>query len=122
MANHKITQDSITVDGRGSLVTAYKVFRKTGPETREQIDLTGRTLYFETDGAIIRETLADDPNDPLGKLIVLENDQVVLLRKTPTRCLIRDETHISIGQPTVLWRGKIARDGYVYTSETGGNA
>ncbi|MCI1142144.1 hypothetical protein MOP88_07290 [Sphingomonas sp. WKB10] len=78
-----------------------------------QIDLTGRTLFFEVDGVPIREKMVADPNDAKGQMIVLENDQIVTLSKTPTRCLIRDETNIAQGLPVVMWDGTINRTGYI---------
>lgn len=113
MANQTITGTTITVHGRGSLVLPYKLERKTGDSTTEQVDLSTRTLYFEVDGVPIREVMVANPSDPLGKMIVLENDQIVTLSKNPTRCIIRDETDIANGRPVVLWDGKINRDGYI---------
>lgn len=113
MANQTITGTNISVHGRGSLVLPYKLRRQTGDTTSEQVDLSTRSLFFEVDGASIREAMVADPNDPLGKMIVLENDQIVTLKQTPTRCIIRDETDIAIGRPVVLWDGKINRDGYI---------
>lgn len=112
MANQTITADAITVHGRGSLVLPYKLNAKEG-ETITQIDLSERTLFFEVDGVPIREELASDPNDPMGKLLVLENDQIITLKKTATRCAIIDETELADGRPHVLWEGKIGRTGYV---------
>lgn len=113
MANQTITGTQITVHGRGSLVLPYKLNRKTSDGKTEPVDLSGRTLFFEVDGVPIREVMVVDPADPLGKLIVLENDQIVTLGKTATRCIIRDETDIASGRPVVLWDGKINRDGYI---------
>lgn len=113
MANQTITGTNITVHGRGSLVLPYKLNRQTGPSSVEQIDLSTKTLFFEVDGVPIREQMVADPADPKGKLIVLENDQIVTLSKVPTRCIIRDETDLATGRPVVLWDGKINRDGYV---------
>src|SRR3546814_5498749 len=92
MANSSITTDLITVHGRGSLVLPYKLKQRSSDGTVVQIDLSTRTIYFEVDGVPIRELLVGDPADPLGKLIVLENDQVVILKKSPTPYIIRDET------------------------------
>lgn len=113
MGNQTVTADTITVHGRGSLVLPYKLQEKDGSGVVTQTDLSTRTLFFEVDGVPIREQLAPDPNDPKGLLIVLENDQIVTLKKTPTRCIIRDETDIEAGRPVVLWEGKIGRTGYV---------
>jgi hypothetical protein len=113
MANQIITDKLITVHGRGSLVLPYKLNQKTGDGKTVQVDLSTRTLFFEVDGVPIREVMVVDPADPLGKLVVLENDQIVTLGKTATRCIIRDETDIASGRPVVLWDGKINRDGYI---------
>lgn len=113
MANQTITGTQITVHGRGSLVLPYKLNQKTSDGKTVQVDLSTRTLFFEVDGVPIREVMVVDPSDALGKLIVLENDQIVTLSKAPTRCIIRDETDIANGRPVVLWDGKINRDGYV---------
>jgi len=113
MANQTITGSQITVHGRGSLVLPYKLQQKNSDGKVEQVDLSARTLFFEADGVPIREAMVADPADPLGKLIVLENDQIVTLSKAPTRCIVRDETDVASGRPVVLWDGKINRDGYV---------
>ena len=113
MANQSITDKLITVHGRGSLVLPYKLTQKTSDGKTEPVDLSTRTLYFEVDGVPIREVMVVDPSDAKGKLIVLENDQIVTLSKLPTRCIIRDETDIAAGRPVVLWDGKINREGYV---------
>ena len=113
MANQTITGTQITVHGRGSLVLPYRPSAKGADKTTAQVDLRDRTLYFEVDGVPIRELMVADPDDPKGQLIVLENDQIVTLSKSPTRCIIRDETNIAIGRPYVMWNGTICRDGYV---------
>jgi hypothetical protein len=118
MANQIITDTQITVHGRGSLVLPYKLKQKTSDSETVQIDLSSRTLFFEVDGVPIREQMVSDPADPMGKLIVLENDQVVTLGVVANRCLIRDETNIANGRPVVLWDGTIKRVGYINAPDT----
>lgn len=115
MANQTIIGNQITIHGRGSLVLPYKLTKRVSALSTEttQVSLAGRTLYFEVDGVPIREEMITDLNDPQGKLIVLENVQIVTLQKTATSCVIRDETDIAIGRPVVLWSGTIKRDGYI---------
>jgi hypothetical protein len=118
MANQTITDTQITVHGRGSLVLPYQLKQKSPDGETVQIDLSSRTLFFEVDGVPVREQMVPDPADPKGKLIVLENDQVVTLGVVATRCLIRDETDIANGRPVVLWDGTIKRVGYINAPDT----
>jgi hypothetical protein len=118
MANQTITGTLITVHGRGSLVLPYRPTVKTADKGTVQIDISGRTLYFEVDGAPIRELMVADPDDPKAQKIVLESNQIAILSKTPTRCIIRDETNIAAGLPYVMWNGSINRDGYVGDPDT----
>ncbi len=118
MANQIITDTQITVHGRGSLVLPYQLKQKISDSETAQIDLSSRTLFFEVDGVPIREQMVPDPADPMGKLIVLENDQVITLGVVATRCLIRDETDIANGRPVVLWDGTIKRVGYINAPDT----
>lgn len=118
MANQTITGTQITVHGRGSLVLPYRPTAKTADKGTIQIDISGRTLYFEVDGVPIRELMVPDPDDPKAQRIVLESNQIAILSKTPTRCIIRDETNIAAGLPYVMWNGTINRDGYVGDPDT----
>ena len=115
MANSTTTKDTITVHGRGSLRQRWKHQRKAADGTITQTDLSGRTIFFEVDGlqVPIREQVVPDPADPLGIIIVLENEQVRNLKLTPTQFTLIDETEGEDGLPVVLWEGKINRYGYV---------
>ena len=111
MANQTITEETITVHGRGSLSLPYKVQTASG----EQVDIPDWVIYFEVDGNPypIREPLVPDPNDPMGQRIVLERAQVAMLTKSPMRFSVIDETNIEDDLPYVLWAGTIKRTGYV---------
>ncbi|MFI8667960.1 hypothetical protein ACIGGE_16155 [Qipengyuania sp. NPDC077410] len=111
MANQTITEETIAVHGRGSLVLPYKVQNANG----EQVDISDWSIYFEVDGNPypIREPLVPDPNDPLGQRIVLERQQVAMLTKSPSRFSVIDETNMGDDLPYVLWEGTIKRTGYV---------
>ncbi|UYY77471.1 hypothetical protein [Sphingomonas sp. R1] len=113
MANQTVTTTEISVHSRGSLELTFRFYRKTGPTTREQIDLSTRTLFFEVDGVPIREALVAHSTDTKAKVIILESDQVETLRKTATECLIRDETEIATRRPKVIWRSTIKRFGFL---------
>lgn len=111
MANQTITEGTIEVHGRGSLVLPYKAKNKQG----EQIDISSWVIYFEVDGLEqpIREQLVADPNDPLGQRIVLERAQVAMLTSTAKNFSVIDETNMTDDLPFVLWTGKIKRVGYL---------
>ena len=109
MATTTVTDSTIVVHGRDSLVIHYKVKDNTGA----QVDISAWTIYFEVDGIPIRELLVSDSTDALGKKIVLERTQVALLSKTAKRFTVVDETDIASDLPHVLWEGTIARGGYV---------
>ncbi len=108
MANQTVTDKTITVHGRGSLIIDYKVKDSTG----DQVDISAWDLYFEVDGIPIREPLVSDPADPLGQRIVLERVQVAELATTPKKFVVVDETNSADDIYIVLWSGTIWRDGY----------
>jgi hypothetical protein len=109
MANQIVTDTTITVHGRGSLVIEYKVKNAAGT----QIDISGWTLFFEVKDSNIREALVSDPNDALGKRIVLERTQVELLNASDSQFSVIDETNAGQDIYRVLWSGTIKRVGYV---------
>jgi hypothetical protein len=99
-----ITDNSITVHGRESLVLPFKV---TGQ------DISTWTVYFEVDGIPIREQFVADPNDATGLRLILERDQVELLKKSDCQFSVIDERDSANGIYIVLWTGTIKRIGYV---------
>ncbi len=114
MANQTVTNTSITVHGRGSLVVEYKVKNAAGV----QVDISGWQLWFEVDGVPIREALVADPNDALGKRIVLERAQVATLKTSDCKFSVIDETDAINDIYRVLWSGTIKREGYVGVPDT----
>lgn len=114
MANQTVTDNSITVHGRGSLVLPFKV--KDANDT--QIDISTWTIYFEVDGVPIREALVADPADALGKLIKLERAQIATLKTSDCKFIVVDETQSASDLFTVLWEGTIKRTGFVGTPDT----
>jgi hypothetical protein len=111
MGNQTVTFDKIVVHGRGSVVIDFKVKDAAGT----QVDISGWDIYFEVDGltAAIREPLVPDPDDALGQRIVLERDQVEMLKTTPTRFAVVDERLALEEVFIVLWDGTILRTGYI---------
>lgn len=114
MTNQTVTKDKITVHGRGSVIIDYMVKDALGT----QIDISGWDIWFEVDGVPIREPLVPNPSDPLGKLIVLERDQVEILKTKPCAFAVIDESQMTSDIYRVLWRGTIVRDGYVGEPDT----
>jgi hypothetical protein len=110
MSNQTVTADEIIVHGRGSLSIPYKVMSGS-----VQVDLSTYSLFFEVNGAAIRVALEVDPNDALGKVIVLHRTDVEKLKTVPLSFAVVDETGIVGGLPRVLWDGKISRDGYIHS-------
>jgi hypothetical protein len=108
MSNQTVTDSSIVVHGRGSLVIPYKV-----TSGGVQVDLSTYTLYFEVSGAGIREALVANPDDALGKLIVVNRTDVEKLKTVELNFAVIDETAGGSGLPRVLWSGKISRNGYI---------
>ena len=109
MPNQITTKDLISVHGRGSL----KIEWKAQDANKKQIDVSDRIVFFEVDGVPIREQLVQDPNDPLGLVVLIERTQVANLRSKPTRCALIDETDIEADLPFVIWDNRIVRVGYV---------
>jgi hypothetical protein len=87
MSNQTVTADEIIVHGRGSLSIPYKVMSGS-----VQVDLSTYSLFFEVNGALIRVALEVDPNDALGKLIVLHRTDVEKLKTVPLSFALVDET------------------------------
>jgi hypothetical protein len=109
MANQTTTPNLISVHGRGSLTLYWR------PEdaSKKRIDVSDWVVFFEVDGASIRERFIKDPNDPLGLMVHVERSQIETLKTTPTRCAFIDERRIDEGLPYVVFESKIARYGYI---------
>jgi len=108
MANHTVTENSITVHGRGSLVLPFKMNDAQG----NQINISTMPLFFEIDGISLREALVFDPADPLGRRIMLERAQVELLGSSPLNFAVIDETEAAQDIYNVIWTGTITATGY----------
>ncbi len=109
MANQTTTADLIRIHGRGSLT----IYWRPQDDQGERIDVSNWVVFFEVDGAPIREQLIKDPNDPLGLLVHVERSQIELLKTIPTRCALIDERRMDEGLPFVVLESKIVRYGYV---------
>lgn len=114
MPNMTVTSDKIVVHGRGSVVIDYKVTDTAGT----QVDISALPLFFEVDGVPIREPLVADPNDPLGRRIVLEREQVESLKTSLSRFAVIDESDAAQDVYIVLWDGMISRTAYIHDPDT----
>lgn len=100
-------KSTISVHGRAALRLPYSRWQMVN-NVKTQVDISDSTLYIEIPAVNLRVLLADNPADPLGKLIRLTRTQVETLPTSPVEFIIIDETV----DPDVEWEGRIFRTGY----------
>ena len=116
MASNTVTDTSIIVHGRSSLVLPFASKDKFGAT----IDISSWVLRFEVDGIPISELLVADPNNSTGKLLKLERTQIATLKTSACNFALIDETDSANDIYNVVWSGtiKLSSDSFVGAPDT----
>lgn len=96
----------IQCHGRESLGLPYSVI--PDPTTSDQFDISASALYLEIFDLGVRKALALDPENPLGRKLVLSLAEVATLPEVPVGYLVRNDT-----EERIEFEGTIVRIGYV---------